>query len=294
MTESEKMVVDLSGGLEDVPVLCEGPTFPKFTYCTDNVLGPGSSVDPSELTLPGCSCLSHSCCSEICSCLQTSGRTYDSTRKLLNLDGADSGFCTPVFECNALCSCSDACCNRVVQTGLRFRLKVFLTRNKGWGVHTLEDIPHGMFVCEYAGEVIGFEEAKHRQFAQTSEENNYIIAVREHAGPGSITETFVDPAQVGNVGRFLNHSCLPNLFMLPVRVHSVTPRLALFATRDICAQEELTFDYSGGCGSKLPAELLSSQSYAPVSRTDGLQKKPCHCGAKNCTRFLPLDLSILS
>ncbi|KAF7208736.1 histone-lysine N-methyltransferase SETMAR [Nothobranchius furzeri] len=292
MNTSKKTVVDLSGGLEDVPVWCEGPTFPKFTYCTDNVLGPGCSVDPSELTLPGCSCLSRSCSSEICSCLQTSILAYDSTRKLQNL--ADSGFCTPVFECNALCRCSDACCNRVVQTGLRLRLEVFPTGTKGWGVQTLEDIPRGMFVCEYAGEVIGFEEAKRRQRAQTSEDNNYIIAVREHAGPGSITETFVDPALVGNVGRFLNHSCMPNLLMLPVRVHSVTPRLALFAGRDICAQEELTFDYSGGCGSKRPAELLSSQSSAPVSRTDGLQKKPCHCGAKSCTRFLPLDLSILS
>ncbi|XP_044030664.1 histone-lysine N-methyltransferase SETMAR [Siniperca chuatsi] len=293
-------VADLSNGLENVPVSLEGSsaalTFPEFRYSPDNIQGPGCTIDPSEVTLPGCSCLSHSCFAESCSCLQTHGQAYDSTGTLLNLSTTDSGFCSPVFECNALCTCSDACCNRVVQRGLRLRLEVYSTKNRGWGVRALEAIPHGTFVCEYAGELISLEEARCRQLAQRSEENNYIIAVREHAGTGSITETFVDPAVVGNVGRFLNHSCQPNLFMQPVRVHSVVPRLALFAGRNIEAQEELTFDYSGGYNNQPPVELLSTQSDAAVQarRTDGLQRKECHCGANNCVRFLPLDLSILN
>ncbi|XP_047437871.1 histone-lysine N-methyltransferase SETMAR [Mugil cephalus] len=284
---------DLSCGSEEVPVPVEGRTRPTFQYSPDNVQGPGCTVDPSEVTLPGCSCLSHSCCSESCSCLQTHGRAYDSTGALLDLSRTDSGYCSPVFECNTLCPCSDACSNRVVQRGLRLRLQVYGTRNRGWGVRTLQEIPRGTFVCEYAGEVIGFEEARRRQLAQRSEDNNYIIAVREHSGTGSVVETFVDPAQVGNVGRFLNHSCRPNLFMVPVRVHSVIPRLALFAGRDIDAREELTFDYSGGDSKQSPAELRSDAT-ARASRTDGLRRKACHCGATNCTQFLPLDLAILS
>lgn len=201
-----------------------------------------------------------------------------------------------MFECNILCACSDTCSNRVVQRGVRLRLEVYDTRNRGWGVRTLEPIPRGTFVCEYAGEVISLEEARRRQLAQRSEDNNYIIAVREHAGSGSVIETFVDPAVVGNVGRFLNHSCLPNLFMLPVRVHSMLPRLALFAGWDINAHEELTFDYSGGYSNQPPVELLSTQSDAATqaSGADGLQRKACHCGATKCTQFLPLDLSVLS
>lgn len=269
--------------------------FVMLQYSPDNVQGPGCTVDPTEVTLPGCSCRSHSCVPGSCSCLQTFGRAYDASGKLLNLIRTDF-YSSPVFECNTLCTCSDSCSNRVVQRGLGLRLEVFSTESKGRGVRTLDTIPPGTFVCEYAGEVIGFEEARRRQLAQKSMDHNYIIAVREHAGSGSTTETFVDPAAVGNVGRFINHSCQPNLVMLPVRVHSVVPRLALFASRNIDAQEELTFDYSGGYHNQTPEELLSTQSDATsqVSGTDGLMRKKCHCGSKNCARSLPLDLSILS
>ncbi|XP_076603294.1 histone-lysine N-methyltransferase SETMAR [Chaetodon auriga] len=296
----DRCVVDLSNSLENVPVSVEASsgllTFPQFQYSPDNIQGPGCTIDPSEVTLPGCSCLSPSCFTDSCSCLQTHGQPYHSTGTLLNLSRTDSGYCSPVFECNALCTCSDACSTRVVQGGLRLRLEVYSTKNKGWAVRTLEAIPRGTFVCEYAGEVISLEEARRRQLAQRSEDNNYIIAVREHAGTGSITETFVDPAMVGNVGRFLNHSCRPNLLMQPVRVHSVVPRLALFAGRDIDALEELTFDYSGGYENQHPVELLSTQSDAAIqaSRTDGLERKECHCGSTNCVQFLPLDLSIIN
>ncbi|XP_059185634.1 histone-lysine N-methyltransferase SETMAR [Centropristis striata] len=296
--------VDLSNGLENVPILIERSstvkTFPEFQYSPDNTEGPGCSIDPSEVTLPGCSCVSHSCFTDSCSCLQTHGQAYDSTGTLLNLSRTDSAYSSPVFECNALCTCSDACSNRLVQRGVTLRLEVYSTEQRGWGVRTLEAIPHGTFVCEYAGEVISFKEARCRQLSQRSEDNNYIIAVREHAGTGCITETFVDPAVVGNVGRFLNHSCQPNLFMQPVRVHSVVPRLALFAGRNIDAQEELTFDYSGADSNQLPVEQLPTQRDAAVqaSRTDDtpkeLQRKECHCGANNCVQFLPLDLSIIN
>ncbi|XP_020791471.2 LOW QUALITY PROTEIN: histone-lysine N-methyltransferase SETMAR [Boleophthalmus pectinirostris] len=289
-------VVDLSSGLENVPILIEknvvSSTIPQFQYSPENVQGPGWAVDPSEVTLPGCSCVSHSCVLESCSCLQTHGQAYHQGRLLVQHTDL---YVTPVFECNALCLCGDSCYNRVVQVGVRHKVEIFWTTNRGWGVRTLEPIHCGAFVCEYAGEVIGFEEARRRQLAQGPKDSNYIIAVREHAGTENVTETFIDPAEIGNVGRFLNHSCLPNLFMVPVRVHSVVPKLALFAGRDIKAKEELTFDYSGEyrgfCNPQGPCSNLTDPIEA--SGTDGLQKKICYCGMKNCTGFLPLDISIL-
>ncbi|XP_062328661.1 histone-lysine N-methyltransferase SETMAR [Osmerus eperlanus] len=291
---------DICQGLENIPVIIEENVtkgeFPTFQYSPDNIKGPGCIIEPSECLLPGCSCQSHSCLIESCSCLQRYGPTYDSHGRLSHHESPDTGYCRPVFECNALCGCGEACYNRVVQRGLGIRLGVYLTEDRGWGLKALETIPCGTFVCEYAGEVIDYVEARHRQLAQSPEDNNYIITVREYAGQGTVSETFVDPAMVGNVGRFLNHSCQPNLVMVPVRVHSPVPRLALFAGRDITLHEELTFDYSGCFGNKTAVEKMLVQT-APgteASCTATIERKPCHCGAFNCARFLPLDISVFN
>ena len=45
--------------------------------------------------------------------------------------------------------------------------------------------------------------------------------------------SFLVPLALGNIGRYLNHSCDPNLVMVPVRTSSAVPHLALFAARDI-------------------------------------------------------------
>lgn len=38
-----------------------------------------------------------------------------------------------------------------VQAGIRYRLEVFRTAHKGWGVRSWDRIPAGAFVCEFAG-----------------------------------------------------------------------------------------------------------------------------------------------
>lgn len=58
-------------------------------------------------------------------------------------------------------------------------------------------------------------------------------------------ETYcIDARRYGNIARFINHSCAPNL--MPVRVfveHQDLhfPRIAFFANRDIEADEELGY-----------------------------------------------------
>ncbi|KAI1890896.1 hypothetical protein AGOR_G00158320 [Albula goreensis] len=288
---------DVCSGLENLPVFVEGTVrkdeLPVFQYSPENVPGPGCEMDPNEVTLPGCDCRTQSCQQGSCSCLQTHGEAYDSQGRLRD-PGADGGeYSQPVFECNALCECSEACCNRVVQRGLSLGVCVFHSGSRGWGLRSLEPVPRGTFVCEYAGEVIGLEEARQRQHAQKAEDMNYIISVREHAGGGRVGETIVDPATVGNVGRFLNHSCQPNLFMVPVRIHSLVPRLALFAGRDINPGEELTFDYSGGYSNPQGKGPCQTKHDQQTDSVEDLKRKHCHCGAPSCSGFLPLDLSVI-
>lgn len=77
----------------------------------------------------------------------------------------------------------------------------------------------------------------------------------------------VDAKWYGNVGRFLNHSCDPNLCKQTVFVetHDVrVPRLAFFALWDVPAGAELTYDYG----------------YLPDS-VEGKQMA-CRCGSSNC------------
>ncbi|NXU06980.1 SETMR methyltransferase, partial [Buphagus erythrorhynchus] len=256
-------------------------------YSPDSVAGADGEIEPSEVTFPGCSCRSSSCVPPACPCL-CRGHSYSGACLRL-AEQQEQPFSTPVFECNSLCCCGEGCQNRLVQRGLQLRLQVFRTQSKGWGVRALEPIPRGRFVCEYAGEVLGFAEAQRRSQAQSPQEPNYIIAVREHLYDGRVMETFVDPTRIGNVGRFLNHSCEPNLVMVPVRVDSMVPKLALFAASDISAGEELSYDYSG----RFHNGPGASREHKPLEEENSL-RKPCYCGSRTCASFLPWDSSLFS
>lgn len=154
--------------------------------------------------------------------------------------------------------------------------------SKGWGLRTLDTIIPGQFVCEYAGEVISLNEAK-RRTKENQGHHNYIIVLKEHIQNSKVLRTHVDPLYKGNAGRFINHSCDPNLIMIPVRIDSLIPTLALFAVKEIAANSELSFDYSGGFASK--DNGATEVKDCSLSR----DKKKCYCGAQNCVGFLPFD-----
>lgn len=57
------------------------------------------------------------------------------------------------------------------------------------------------------------------------------------------TKYTVDAQHMGNISRYINHSCQPNLFIQPVQAHGSDPflvTLCFFAMRNIGAYEELT------------------------------------------------------
>ncbi|XP_017890661.1 histone-lysine N-methyltransferase eggless [Ceratina calcarata] len=77
----------------------------------------------------------------------------------------------------------------------------------------------------------------------------------------------MDAKTTGNIGRYLNHSCDPNIFVQNVFVdtHDVRfPWVAFFALNYIRAGQELTWNYSYDVGS-IPGKVII-----------------CKCGASNC------------
>jgi histone-lysine N-methyltransferase SETMAR len=164
---------------------------------------------------------------------------------------------------------------------------VFKTDEKDYGVRSLDDIAKNTFVCEYAGEVISLDVARSRTKNLRKNEPNYLLTLLEHIGENP-TRTHVDPTYIGNVGRFINHSCQPNLYMVPVRVDHDIPHLALFAIRDVTAGEELTFDYSGNL------QMLDNQPNDVKAILEDKDDEsgagtPCNCGSAHCRGFLPFD-----
>ncbi|PIK44714.1 hypothetical protein BSL78_18436 [Apostichopus japonicus] len=252
----------------------------KFT--STNVAGPGYDKDPSEVVFEGCRCGVQSCGNQ-CPCIIRFGPNYDKNGRLMKVEEASvdkrRSETKPIVECNAMCECGERCSNRIVQNGPKFELEVFTTTEKGFGLRACEDIPKSSFVCEYAGEILSKVEAQRRTKLLADEDPNYILVVREFMEGGKLVETIIDPTYRGNKGRFINHSCEPNLSKVPVRVHNDIPKVALFALREIHQGEELTYSYG---------------EETSVYSEDGRKRKPCHCGSKSCRQYLPFDRSLLS
>ncbi|KAK0416391.1 hypothetical protein QR680_012458 [Steinernema hermaphroditum] len=175
------------------------------------------------------------------------------------------------------------CYNTVVQQDIKFPLMLFRTPECGWGVRTLVDIPEGAFVSNYAGEIFNDEQAdilkRDAYYADLDLSANFeyqklvqgIDNIEEApTAKKSRSSKAVDPAQHhvkftledyfgegedlyivdafvrGNIGKFYNHSCKPNMQVQHVIVdsHDVRfPWVSFFATRLIRAGEELTWNY---------------------------------------------------
>ncbi|XP_042735324.1 histone-lysine N-methyltransferase EHMT1 isoform X9 [Lagopus leucura] len=236
----EKVVSrDIARGYERIPIPCVNsvdsePCPSNYKYVSQNCVTSPMDIDRNITHLQYCVCIDD-CSSSNCMCGQLSMRCwYDKDGRLL----PEFNMAEPplIFECNHACSCWRTCRNRVVQNGLRTRLQLYRTQKMGWGVRTMQDIPLGTFVCEYVGELISDSEADVR------EEDSYLFDLDNKDG-----EVYcIDARFYGNISRFINHLCEPNL--IPVRVFMSHqdlrfPRIAFFSTRHIEAGEEIGFDY---------------------------------------------------
>lgn len=291
---------DISGGQENIPItatnLVDDPPVPP-TGCTyiksmkvvKNVKLPTNAV--------GCGCKGGKCVDpRTCSCARLNGSDfpYVDCRGGRLIEAKDV-----VFECGPKCGCGPDCINRTSQRGMRFRLEVFRTPKKGWAVRSWDFIPAGAPVCEYIGVLMKTEDLDN-----VSPENNYIFDIdclqtmrglggrerrqRDASTPtitnadiledqkSDVPEYCIDAGSIGNVARYINHSCSPNLFIQCVLSEHHDMKLArvmLFAADNIPPLQELTYDYGYALDS--------------VHDANGKVKKlACYCGATDCRKRL--------
>ncbi|KAH9508779.1 Histone-lysine N-methyltransferase ehmt1 [Bulinus truncatus] len=240
LIQPERLVErDITMGREKNPIACVNaedneacPT--DYLYVTENVETSPLNINYVITSLQSCRC-KDDCSSMYCVCGRSSIKCwYDKMGRLTD----EVNLLEPplVFECNRACRCWVNCNNRVVQNGITCRLQMFRTNGRGWGVRTLMDIPKGTFVCEYIGELISDSEADRR------EDDSYLFDLDNKDG-----DTYcIDARKYGNISRFINHLCEPNLIPVKVFVEHQDlrfPRICLFSSREIKAYEELGFDY---------------------------------------------------
>ena len=258
---------DISNHKEPIPVLLSNKDrtklFKKFNYITNYITKckfPSTNVHSYLLSQSDyCSCV-NSCSPRTCPCILSH---------------------TQIYECNNNCSCFvDGCSNRVIQKGLNKKLMLkYINKTKGFGLFADEDIKKGEFVCEYVGCIIRKEEAERKiDLNHKKQKANYVLQVKECYEKININ-TYIDAEEYGNVGRFINHSCNPNLVYEFIRVEHLIPRVGFFASRNIQKGEELCFLYSdvdNECNNCYNSESKSSSSC-----------KLCECGEKNCKKYIP-------
>lgn len=137
-----------------------------------------------------------------------------------------------------------------------------------YGLFAGEDIEPGEFVIEYVGEVIRHALANIRE--RRLEEELRAAGSTEMASSYffRLDLTFVvDATKIGNLARFVNHSCEPNCTAKVVQVEGA-PHIVFYARKAIRRGDEITYDY------KFAIE------------DDPGKKIRCLCGSAGCRRYL--------
>ena len=132
------------------------------------------------------------------------------------------------------------------------------------GLRAHEEIFADRFVIEYCGEVIDKAECFRRVMHQEAQGDMMFYAIALDANH------YIDASFAGNLGRYVNHSCEPNMRVEKWNVLGET-RVGFFATQDISKGTELTINYQ-------------FSTIAGTGLLTAMQK--CSCGSSQCRGFL--------
>lgn len=141
-------------------------------------------------------------------------------------------------------------------TGAGRRIQTRRSPVHGKGVFALQDIAAGQVLAEYTGERISWQQAlaRHPHDPLQPQHTFYF-----HIDDGHV----IDAKFGGNCSRWINHSCAPNC-----QADEHAGRIFITALHNICAGEELSYDYG----------LVIDARHTP-----GLKAEyRCRCGSANC------------
>ncbi|XP_057519724.1 histone-lysine N-methyltransferase, H3 lysine-9 specific SUVH6-like [Amaranthus tricolor] len=277
-------VNDISKGKEKFPICAvntiDNEKSPPFTYITEVMYPDWCQLIPPE----GCDCKDGCSSSKHCACSIKNGGEIP-----YNYSGAIVEEKSLVYECGPSCKCPPTCHNRVSQHGIKHPLEIFKTESNGWGLRPLSSIASGSFVCEYIGELLDDNDAEQR-----TDNNAYLFGIGQYYNDLTLREGLsalipdmplsctnvvenagftLDAAKFANVGRFINHSCSPNLFAQNVLYDSEDkslPHIMFFAAQNIPPLQELTYHYNHTVD-----QVIDSSK--------NIKKKSCACCSNNCT-----------
>ncbi|ESQ38493.1 hypothetical protein EUTSA_v10029360mg [Eutrema salsugineum] len=193
-----------------------------------------------------------------------------------------------VYKCGDSCACLLECKLRITQNYLKIRVEVFKTEKCGWGLRSLEPIRAGTSICEFTG--------MRKIIEEVEEDDEYVFDTSRFFNPfrwncepelvgkdcwEQVSEVYsiksrllISARRNGNVSRFINHSCSPNVMWQPIESEENREpciRIAFFAMRHIPLLTELRYDYG-----------MSQE----VEEEDGIKvskgSKICLCDSKKC------------
>ncbi|VDK61470.1 unnamed protein product [Onchocerca ochengi] len=140
---------------------------------------------------------------------------------------------------------------------LKFRKKLIKfarSRIHGWGLYALEAIVPDEMIVEYIGQKIRptVADEREKRYERRGMGSSYLFRID--------SDNVIDATQMGNLARFINHSCQPNCYAKIVVVDG-EKRIVIYSKLPINKGDEITYDY------KFPIEE---------------DKIDCLCGAPGC------------
>ncbi|XP_067298997.1 histone-lysine N-methyltransferase SETDB2 [Pseudorasbora parva] len=362
---------DLSRGVEPVPVPLvnelDAARPKEFRYRKER-WPHGCFLSAPPLFSACCDCAGDCTDAHSCACVRLTDRAGTGTH--YRHQRLSKPVPAGLFECGPWCGCRKSRCqNRVVQKGLRVRLQVFRTLDRGWAVRCRDDLDEGTFICIYAGVVLRLERGEVEapdllsrdppvsddevevveewtlptgpkeavlepldsspplhvpviqrpdQLSAAAQAQCFPRPAEEESEEGSAAQVqpdpepstagserlaaakggemevqrkkprlsngleisahthqdtlyYLDASKEGNVARFINHSCEPNLFIQNVFIDTHDPQfplIAFFTNRSVKAGSELTWNYS----------------YTPGSEPD--HEVTCCCSSSSCQSLI--------